>query len=183
MVKPEEKTILVVDDEPDIVIFLKTLLEDEGFQVVTANDGDEALLRVREKKPDFISLDLVMPKKSGIRFFYELRKNKEWSKIPVVVVTAHARDEGVRKEMADLFAGKTISGPQVYLEKPVKPQDYVNMVKRELGIEVSPPGAPEQPAVPPAEEMKKEIERLLGAAHPDTLAAALKILREKQTKS
>jgi CheY-like chemotaxis protein len=181
MAKPEEKTILVVDDEPDIVIYLKTLLEDEGFKVMTANDGDEALQRVREKKPDFISLDLVMPKKSGIRFFYELRHNKEWSKIPVVIVTAHARDEGVRKEIDDLFAGKTISGPQVYLEKPVKPQDYVNMVKRELGIETSESTESSKPR--PPEDMKHEIERLLSSANPETLAAALKLLQDKKPKS
>jgi CheY-like chemotaxis protein len=181
MVKPEEKTILVVDDEPDIVIYLKTLLEDEGFQVMTANDGEEALERVREKKPDFISLDLVMPKKSGIRFLYELRHNKEWSKIPVVIVTAHARDQGVRKEIDDLFAGKTISGPQVYLEKPIKPKDYVNMVKRELGIEI-PENGENQPAGK-KEELQDEIQRLLSSADQNTLAAALKLLRDQKPKS
>ena len=178
MTKPEEKTILIVDDEQDIVIYLQTLLEDEGFKVMTANDGDEALQRVKEKKPDFISLDLVMPKKSGIRFFYELRHNKEWSKIPVVIVTAHARDEGVRKEIDNLFAGKTVSGPQVYLEKPVKPRDYVNMVKRELGIETS--ESAETSKTPPTEDMKHEIDRLLASADPETLAAALKLLQNKK---
>jgi len=75
--RPEDKTILVVDDEPDTVTFLQTTLQYAGFQVMTASNGEEALERVKEKKPDFISLDLVMPKKSGIRFLYELRKNKE----------------------------------------------------------------------------------------------------------
>jgi CheY-like chemotaxis protein len=178
MAKPEEKTVLVVDDEQDIVIYLQTLLEDEGFQVMTANDGDQALQRVKEKKPDFISLDLIMPKKSGIRFLYELRHNKEWSKIPVVIVTAHAKDEGVRKEVDDLFAGKTISGPQVYLEKPVKPKHYVDMVKRELGIETG--VSPEDSKPAPPENMKNEIERLLSSADPDTLAAALKLLQDKK---
>jgi len=181
MAKPEEKTILVVDDEPDIVIYLRTLLEDEGFKVMTANDGDEALQRVREKKPDFISLDLVMPKKSGIRFFYELRHNKEWSKIPVVIVTAHAKDAGVRKEIDDLFAGKTISGPSVYLEKPIKPKDYVNMVKRELGIEI--PESGPGPVAEKKEELQEEIQRLLSSADQNTLAAALKLLQDQKPKS
>ena len=72
MAKPQDKTILVVDDEPDIVMFLSTALEEAGFNVVTAADGNEALERVKEATPDFISLDLVMPGKSGIRFFHEL---------------------------------------------------------------------------------------------------------------
>ena len=173
-----EKTILVVDDEPDIVIYLKTLLEDAGFQVMTAGDGDEALRKVQERAPDFISLDLVMPKKSGIRFFYELRKNKAWSKIPVVIVTAHARDERVRKEIDDLFAGKTISGPQVYLEKPVKPADYVNMVKRELGMEITETPAP----LPPSHELLGRVQELLDIADPETLAEALRMLQEKKGK-
>lgn len=130
MSKADEKTILVVDDEPDIRIYLKTLLEDEGFNVMTAADGDEALQRIKEKKPDFISLDLVMPRKSGIKLYYELRRNKEWSKIPVVIVTAHARDEIGKKDLKELFDGKVISGPKVYLEKPVKPQDFVNLIKK-----------------------------------------------------
>jgi len=69
MPKPQDMTILVVDDEPGVVIYLKTLLEDAGFTVVTAADGNEALDHVKRRKPDLISLDLVMPKKSGIRFF------------------------------------------------------------------------------------------------------------------
>ncbi len=92
MTKPEEKTVLVVDDEEDVREFLSTVLEDAGFNVVTAADGVEALERIKEKVPDFISLDLVMPKKSGIKFLYELRHNKEWIKIPVVIVTHEARE-------------------------------------------------------------------------------------------
>ena len=65
MTRPEDKTILVVDDEEDIREYLSTVLEDAGFNVVTAADGQEALERVETTIPDFISLDLVMPKKIG----------------------------------------------------------------------------------------------------------------------
>jgi CheY-like chemotaxis protein len=111
MPKPEDFTILVVDDEPDVVLYLRTLLEDAFFNVATAADGKKAMEIVRRNKPDFISLDLVMPHKSGIRFFYELRHNKEWAKIPVVIVTAHARDEKIEKDIQDLFA-RTIDSIQ-----------------------------------------------------------------------
>ena len=80
-VRPEERTILVVDDEPDVRRYLQTILEDAGFNVVTASDGEEALQIIRRKKPDFISLDLVMPRKSGHRLLFELRKDREWARI------------------------------------------------------------------------------------------------------
>jgi len=93
MTKPEDKTILVVDDEDDVRNYFAEVLLDAGFNVVTAADGEEALDKIKEQKPDFISLDLVMPKKSGIKFLYELRHNKLWANIPVVIVTAHAHDK------------------------------------------------------------------------------------------
>jgi len=175
MAKPEDFTVLVVDDEPDIRAYLRALLEDAGLNVETAQDGEEALEKVKEKKPDFISLDLVMPKKSGIRFFYELRKNKEWSRIPVVIVTGHAKDEKVRKEMDDLFEGKTLTGPRTYLEKPVKPEDYVNMVKRELGLEADAAGKSGA-----EDDLKYKAKHLLETADKETLERAIKLLSKEK---
>ena len=65
MTRPEDKTVLIVDDEPNVRDYLAQILRDAGFGVVTAGDGDEALEIIRENPPDFISLDLVMPRKSG----------------------------------------------------------------------------------------------------------------------
>jgi len=85
MQQAEEKTILVVDDEPDVRQYLEMVLVDAGFKVVTANDGEEAMEKIRERKPDFISLDLVMPRKSGHRLLKELRRDRELSRIPVLI--------------------------------------------------------------------------------------------------
>jgi len=174
MAKAEEKLVLVVDDEPDIVIFLRTLLEDAGFRVATAADGDQALECVKKEKPDFISLDLVMPRRSGIRFFYELRKNKEWSKIPVIIVTGQARDETVKKDLDDMFSGRVVSGPKTYLEKPVKPADYVSLIKRELGVEEGPAPAPK------ASDLRGELQALAADADPEALQEALRVLKAKK---
>ena len=65
MDKAENKTILVVDDEPDVRQYLAAVLEDAGFNVKMASDGQEALELIRQEPPDFISLDLIMPRKSG----------------------------------------------------------------------------------------------------------------------
>lgn len=176
MTRPEDKTVLVVDDEPDVRIFLKSALEDAGFKVITASDGNEAIGVLNSRKVDFISLDLVMPGKSGARCLYEIRKNKAWSRIPVVVVTGHARDELGRSDFEEIFKGKTISGPQVYLEKPVKPKDYVNMVKRQLGIEVEEPAG----EGPQPENLKANLKELLDNADPETLRKMKELLEGKK---
>jgi two-component system alkaline phosphatase synthesis response regulator PhoP len=178
MARPEEKTILVVDDEPDVVIYLKTVLEDAGFRVVTAGNGNEALEQVKKHKPDFISLDLVMPQKSGIRFFYELRHNREWSRIPVVIVTAHAQDENVRKDIDGLFSERTLSGPRTYLEKPIKPKDYVDLVKKELGIEPESEAAGSE-----ADQLRQRVQDLVGSSSPEALRKALAMLSDEKQRS
>jgi CheY-like chemotaxis protein len=137
MARPQDKTVLVVDDEDDIRDYLSTVLEDAGFNVVTAADGEEALHRVETAIPDFVSLDLVMPKKSGIRFLYDLRRRQEWRHIPVVVVTAHANDDLGQRDFQDIFSGKKVTGPSFYLEKPVDPDQYVGLICEKLGIEFS----------------------------------------------
>lgn len=177
MSSPGEKTILVVDDEPDVVIYLKTILEDAGFRVVTASDGNEALEQVKRQKPDFISLDLVMPQKSGIRFFYELRHNKEWSRIPVIIVTAHAQDEKIKGDIEGMLAERTIIGPRTYLEKPIKPHDYVELVKKELGI--SSESESESP-VSEADQLRQKLQQLLSVSSPETLKKALALLNESE---
>jgi CheY-like chemotaxis protein len=87
--------------------------------------------------PDFISLDLVMPRKSGIKFLYDLRRKQEWRDVPVVVVTAHAHDDLGRRDFQDIFSGKSLAGPSFYLEKPVNPDRYVGLICEKLGIEFS----------------------------------------------
>lgn len=172
MARPEDLTVLVVDDEPDVLTFLTMVLEDAGFNVMSATDGNEALERVKQKKPDFISLDLVMPNKSGIRFYHELRKNKEWSNIPVTIVTAHAKDDLGRGDLKEILQGKTFSGRQAYLEKPVKPEDFVRMVKREVGLPV------EEPAEDSRITTRQEIESLLDNADQTLLEKVARELKK-----
>jgi CheY-like chemotaxis protein len=135
MGRPEDKTILIVDDEPDIVAYFSGILERAGFNVVTASNGRDALEAVRAREPDFISLDLVMPEKSGIKFLYELRKRREWARIPIMIVTAHARDDLGKSDFQEIFSDKTMIGPLTYLEKPVRPERFLHNVMKILGLE------------------------------------------------
>jgi len=142
MVKPEDKTVLVVDDEEDVRDYLATVLEDSGFSVVTAADGAEALERVESAIPDFISLDLVMPNRSGMKFLHDLRRKQEWRDIPVVVVTAHAHDDLGKADFVEIFSGKQLAGPSFYLEKPVNPDQYVGLICEKLGVQIE--GKPDE---------------------------------------
>ena len=176
MARPEEKTVLVVDDEPDIVVYLSTTLEDAGFHVLTAGDGQEALEIMASVTPDFISLDLVMPRKSGIRFFRELRRNRAWSRIPVMVVTGHGRDERGENDLGEILGARTMSGPGLYLEKPVKPLDFVRAVATALDVELDLNALVD----PDHAEKRKEVRELLGQLDGDELERVLKILREEK---
>ncbi|MBU1674609.1 response regulator, partial [bacterium] len=118
MEQAADKTVLVVDDEPNVRDYLAMILQDAGFNVVTAGDGVEALEIIKKKVPDFISLDLLMPKKSGHKLLHELRRSKQWSRIPVLIVTAHAQDELGKADLQDLLDSRVMSGPGTYLEKP-----------------------------------------------------------------
>jgi len=155
------------------VDFLSMALEDEGFQVLTAMDGHEALELVARRKPDLITLDLVMPKYPGARMIRELKKNKEWADIPILVVTGHARDEQGKADLEELSL--LVSGS--HLEKPVKPKDYVNAVRRLLGMEIS----GEAQTAPTASSIKEELKRLADQADEETLKKALDFLKEKKT--
>lgn len=175
MARPEDKTILVVEDEPDVRIFLQTVLEDAGFNVLTAADGEEALRIIREHKPDFISLDLVLPRKSGHKLLLELKRDKELSRIPALIVTAHAKTELGKPQMEEIFEKTVLLGPGLYLEKPVKPRQYIRCIQQALGLDMSEEGED-------AVGMKNEIQGLLHDADPEALGRALAALKKNQTE-
>ena len=92
--------ILVVDDEQDVQKFLARLLTDNGYEVVTASDGVEAISAVKEHNPALILLDLQMPRNTGTDFYRNVRHHKDWCNIPIIVVSALAgRNVAVSKEV------------------------------------------------------------------------------------
>jgi len=176
MEKPEAKTVLVVDDEPDIVSFLQAVLEDHDFRVTTAFNGQEAIDQMRRHPPDLISLDLIMPGKSGIRFFHELRKNKAWSKIPVLFVSGHVRETIDGSNLAEILKDRALSGPATYLEKPVNAETYIRTINAILGLDQNPPEHTEKRSP----ELQNQVESLLTDASPETLERILQLLKKNQ---
>jgi CheY-like chemotaxis protein len=165
----EDKTVLVVDDENDVVRYLSSVLEDAGFKVITAEDGNEALLKIKTSMPDLISLDMVMPGGSGVKLHRELKKNPQWSSIPILVVTGHARDDAGQEDLNEM----TMSGPGVYLEKPVNADTYVRAVKKVLGMVQEPSHE--------HKDLKTEAKKMLETADAGMLEEILKILKKKRT--
>jgi two-component system alkaline phosphatase synthesis response regulator PhoP len=174
MLRAQDRTVLVVDDEPDVRAYLAQILRDAGFRVRTAADGGEALELIRREPPDFISLDLVMPRKSGHKLLYELHKDPDLSRIPVLIVTAHSRDELGKGDLEDIIESRVISGPGVYLEKPVQPLDYVRCVQRALGI---PEASEDEDRI----GLQDELRRRLPEAGPHALRRALEALGRTPT--
>jgi two-component system, OmpR family, alkaline phosphatase synthesis response regulator PhoP len=106
-----KKTILVVDDEKDIVDLLSYNLSKEGFTVITARNGKEALEKVKQK-PDLIILDVMMPEMNGLQVIQEMRKDKKATSIPVLLLTAKGSE-------TDEIVGLEV-GADDYIIKPVK---------------------------------------------------------------
>ena len=114
------KTILVVDDEPNVVTYLQTLFEDNGYKVVTAVDGQDGLTKAQSEKPDLITLDISMPKQSGVRMYRELKTSPDTSSIPVVVVTG-VTGYADRPEDFQRFLStrKAVPPPDGFVAKPI----------------------------------------------------------------
>jgi CheY-like chemotaxis protein len=165
------KRILVVDDEADVRAYLSMALEDAGFEVMTAADGLQALEMARQNLPDLISLDLIMPRHSGARCYHDLQKDKHLAKIPVLIVTGHARDQLGRADFEEM----TMSGPGIYLEKPVSPDSYVSAVRKLLGVE-TPASISSSPSTG---QLRSQLSEALAGADEETLKRALNAIRGK----
>lgn len=109
--------ILVADDEPNIVISLEYLLKREGYMVLIARDGQEALEAIAREKPDLVLLDVMMPKKTGFEVCQALRASDDLQAIKILMLTAKGRDTDVAKGLA--------LGADAYITKPFSTRELV----------------------------------------------------------
>ena len=117
------KTILVVDDDPDAVTYMTTLLEDHGFATVSAQDGTEALQRLEEGTPALVALDITMPEKSGVAVYRALKENDRFKDIPVIIITGISED--FRKFIS---SRRQVPPPEGYISKPVDSAELLRML-------------------------------------------------------
>jgi CheY-like chemotaxis protein len=123
----DKKLALVIDDDPDIVTFLTALLQDNGYETDSAVDGVEGLKKTRDRKPDVVLLDITMPEKSGVRYYRDIREDKELKSIPVVMVT------GVMQEFKHFISSRRqVPPPEGFIHKPVDKQELLDTVAKVL---------------------------------------------------
>ena len=118
--------ILIVDDEPEQIEFASTLLEENGYIPISATNGVEGMKMVKTEKPDLILLDILMPEKSGIGMYHDLKHDEETKIIPVIIVTGVARGGDFDDLM--MRQDKALPPPDGYIEKPMNPDDVLKLV-------------------------------------------------------
>ncbi|MEK7202161.1 MAG: response regulator [Patescibacteria group bacterium] len=116
------KKILVADDERNIVLLVKVNLERQGYDVITAADGEECLDRVRSEKPDLIVLDIFMPKLDGFGVLKAIREAPDTADLPVIILSQEDEDRVSSGDRVDM-----------YIPKPFDPRDLIALVKSILG--------------------------------------------------
>ena len=122
MVNPADKTVLAVDDDKDILALVEYALHSEGYRVLIASDGEQALKTVREQSPDLIVMDVMMPEISGFQVLRQIKEDEATQQIPVIMLTA-------KDEESDILSG-WLRGADLYMTKPFDPWELIANVNR-----------------------------------------------------
>ncbi len=126
--------VLVVDDDPDVRLFSVTVLEENGYTPLEAEDGESGLKKIKSEKPDLVILDVLMPRQSGVRLYRELKTSKALKDVKVIILSGIAKKTFMRSQKAlTEFGGAEIPEPEIYLEKPVEPDELAGVIRKVLG--------------------------------------------------
>ncbi|MGD8258260.1 MAG: response regulator [Desulfobacterales bacterium] len=127
------KRVLVVDDDPDVRLFSVTVLEENGYTPLEADNGETGLKMIKEKKPDLVILDVLMPRQSGVRLYRELKTSKSLKDVRVIILSGIAKKTFLRSQKAlTEFGGAEVPDPEIYLEKPVEPEELAEVINKVL---------------------------------------------------
>ena len=121
------RTVLLVDDEPNIILSLEFLIEQAGYEVRVARDGEAALKSIEERRPDLILLDVMLPKRDGFDVCERIRANPAWNDIRIIMLTAKGRDSERERGLA--------LGADAYITKPFSTREAMEQIKRFLDDE------------------------------------------------
>ena len=120
-----KKKILVVDDSRTALFMVTTILRKERYELVTANDGEQALEVALAERPDLILMDVIMPRKTGFEACRELKRREDTRSIPVILVTTRGEGENVEAGFQ--------SGCNDYVTKPINAQELLTKVRDHMG--------------------------------------------------
>lgn len=124
-----QKKILLIDDEEDVLIYLSTFFKDNGFNVIEARNGKEGVAKAIKEKPDVITLDVSMPEESGVKALRELQESAVTKNTPVIIVT------GVDSEFKRFIESrKQVHPTEGYFEKPIDRDELLLKVKELLKV-------------------------------------------------
>jgi CheY-like chemotaxis protein len=147
---PDDKEVLIVDDSEENVAFMQEILEELGLPNRVARNGKEGMQALQEKRPDLVLLDIMMPRKSGVKVFQEMKRDPELEKIPIIIVTGLGEATGVdietgREEDKESYQDdivrrfgaalrKQLAGltPDGLVEKPIDPPQLIAKIKELL---------------------------------------------------
>jgi DNA-binding response OmpR family regulator len=146
------KQVLIIDDDQNTVKYLSVLLTEHGYEPIPAYDGAEGMKKIRQASPDLIVLDVMMPKKTGFVLFKELKKDKAFKDIPILMLTGVSgildelesrRDETFEKSYDSLrealkkqireMRDEGLVKPEMFMDKPVDPDAFVAEVRNLIG--------------------------------------------------
>lgn len=126
------KHVLVVDDEPEFAAVMRAILPKDRYAVAVAHNCDDALALARKRMPDLITLDIHMPRKSGVFFYRSLMTDREFRNVPVIVVTAVTRDGEMDKIVRRFLEADDAPHPRAYVEKPIDPPSFLELLDEVL---------------------------------------------------
>ena len=124
------KKVLVVDDEKDISTYLSRIFEEGGFRAICAFDGEEALQAVERERPDLITMDLSMPRLSGVRSYQTLKSRPDLATIPVIFVTGITGPGGARDTERFYSTRRQIPPPDGFVAKPIDPAKVLDLARK-----------------------------------------------------
>ena len=130
----DRKKILIVDDEMDVRIYVRTLFETSGYAPVVARNGKEGLEKAKELSPDLIILDVMMPEAGGVAMYRELKTDQELKDIPVIMLTGIGEKSFSHYlKMLNLKVKDPIPQPDAHMEKPLDHEKLLELAKKIIG--------------------------------------------------
>ena len=122
--------ILIVDDEDHVLLYLSTLLQDHGYDVISSADPVKAFELAKKEQPDLICLDIMMPRKSGVSLYKEFKRDDTLKNTPVAIISgvgsiAYGFKRDFRKHLPD----RNIPEPEAFFEKPIQVPDFVKFLE------------------------------------------------------
>jgi len=122
------RKILIVDDEPDVITYLETFFQDQGYGTLSAQDGKVGFAKARAEHPDLITLDISMPEESGVKMFRQLQDDPTTKDIPVIIVT------GISSDFERFIRSrKQVHPPDGYFEKPIDKEALLRRIQEIFG--------------------------------------------------